>query len=103
MRLAIPGGRRASDPGLVAEPGGQQGDDGEQPQQARRGPGDGLVGPLALALDPAVITHLAEGRLDRPALDEPLDDAQRRACQIGAQQRLRLELVLWIAQQYSLD
>ena len=44
--LAVPGRGRDLEPGVAAEAGGEQGHDGEQAEQARRGAGDGLVRPL---------------------------------------------------------
>jgi hypothetical protein len=82
---------------------GEQRHQGKQAQQAGRGVGDGFVGPLALALEAEAIAHLAEGDLDRPALHEPTDHAQRVLHRVGAQKRLRLELALRIAQQHPAD
>ena len=53
---------------------GQQGDDGEQGQKARRSTGDRAVGPLTLRFDAEVGSDFLEGGLDAPATDEPGDD-----------------------------
>lgn len=39
---------------------------------------NGDVGTLPLGLDAQVVTHLAEGDLHLPALDEPADDPHSR-------------------------
>ena len=87
----VPGAGRDLNPGTTVEARRQQGDDREQPEQAWRGAGDGLVRPLPLGLDAEVVTHLAEGDFDLPALDEPADDLQRLLRQVGAEQGLRIE------------
>jgi hypothetical protein len=48
----------------MAEAVGQQGHDREQAEQAGRGAGDGLVGPLPLGLDAEVVAGLSEGDLN---------------------------------------
>src|SRR5215212_541135 len=70
---------------LEAEPGGQERDQGEQPKQTRRRTGDGQVRPLALGLDAEVVTHVPEGDFHLPALDEPGEDLQRIAGQVGTE------------------
>ena len=54
----------------------------------------------ALGLDAEMVAHLAEGDLHLPALDEPAHDLQRIASGIGAEQGLRVEALLRIAQQH---
>src|SRR6201994_4420422 len=103
LLFAIPGCRPNRTAGARRKLSGEQRDQGEQAEQTGRGGGDGLFGPLPLALKAEVITHLAEGDLDRPALHEPADDAQRVLHQVSAQQRLRLELAERITQQYPTD
>src|SRR3954447_17951148 len=64
LLLAIPGcgpDRTAAARGKLA---GEQRDQGEQAEQTGRGAGDGLAGPLALALKAEVIAHLTEADLD---------------------------------------
>src|SRR5215218_10270719 len=73
-RLVVPGAGRDLEPGTAGEARGQQGDDREQAEQAGRGAGDRLVRPLPLGLDAEVVTHLAEGDLQLPALHKPADD-----------------------------
>jgi hypothetical protein len=82
MRFAIPGRDREAGAGM--EPDAEQGDDGEQPQGTGGGARDGFVRPLPLGFHAQVIAHLAEGDLDRPALDEPADDVERRLGGVGA-------------------
>jgi hypothetical protein len=83
--LAAPGGDGQA--GTLAQTCGQQCDNREHPQQARRGAGDGLIGPLALGFDAQMIARLAERQLQRPAPDEPTDDVVWITVGIGAQQR----------------
>src|SRR3954468_16710629 len=83
--LAIPSSRRDRQTLLEAEPGGQERDQGEQPEQTRRGARDRLVRPLALGLDAEVVTHVPEGDFHLPALDEPGQDLQRIAGEVGAE------------------
>ena len=61
------------------EPAGQEGDGGEQREQARGGASDGEVRPLPLGFDAEVGTGLLEGDLQLPALDEPTQDLFGRA------------------------
>ena len=61
---------------MTAEAVGKQGHDGEQAEQAGRGAGDGLVGPLPLGLDAEVVADLPEGDFQPPALREPAEDLQ---------------------------
>src|SRR3954467_528751 len=83
--LAIPSSRRDRQTLLEAEPGGQERDQGEQPKQTRRRTGDGQVRPLALGLDAEVVTHVPEGDFHLPALDEPGEDLQRIAGEVGTE------------------
>src|SRR5215204_6107347 len=83
--LAIPSSRRDRQTRLEAEPGGQERDQGEQPEQTRRRTGDGQVRPLALGLNAEVVTHVPEGDFHLPALDEPGEDLQRIAGEVGAE------------------
>jgi len=82
-RFAVPGtaGRGLSLCG--PEPGGQEGDEGEQREQARCGAGDGEVRSLALGLDTEVGAGFLERDLQLPALDEPAQDLPGRATRIG--------------------
>ena len=81
----------------------QQGHHREQAPQAGRGARDGAVGPLALGLDAKVITCLAERHFQRQTSDESTDDIAWITLGIGAQQRLRLEVAIGIAQQHPAD
>ena len=101
--LVVPSAGRDLDPGTAVEARRQQGDDREQPEQAGRGAGDRLVRPLTLGLDAKVVTHLAEGDFELPALDESADDLQRLLRRVGAEQRLRIEAPAGIAQQHPAD
>src|SRR3954447_24327860 len=83
--LAIPSSRRDHQTRLEAEPGGQERDQGEQPEQTRRRTGNGQVRPLALGLDAEVVTDVPEGDFHLPALDEPGQDLQRIAGEVGAE------------------
>src|SRR3954462_356786 len=94
--LAIPSSRRDRQTLLEAEPGGQERDQGEQPEQTRRRTGDGQVRPLALGLDAEVVTHVPEGDFHLPALDEPGQDLQRIAGEVGAEERLGVEAALGV-------
>ena len=86
--FGIPGGDRRGAALSGRQSAGQQGDDGEQGQQARRGAGDRAVGPLTLRFDAEVSSHLLERGLDTPAADKPGDDLLGRAVEVGAQQSL---------------
>src|SRR3954469_10772640 len=57
----------------------------EKPKQTRRRTGDGQVRPLALGLDAEVVTHVPEGDFHLPALDEPGEDLQRIAGEVGTE------------------
>ena len=76
----------------------EQGHDGEQPEQARRGPGDGPVRPLTLGLDAQVDSAsplcgpTLERDLDLPALDEPVQDLLGRAGRPHPRQMAKVEL-----------
>src|SRR5215218_2849554 len=83
--LAIPSSRRDRQTLLEAEPGGQERDQGAQPKQTRCRTGDGQVRPLALGLDAEVVTHVPEGDFHLPALDEPGEDLQRIAGEVGTE------------------
>lgn len=65
--------------------------------------GNGVVRPLALSLDAEMVAHLAEGDLRLPALHEPANELQGIASRVGAEQGLRVEAVLGIAQQHPPD
>src|SRR4051794_37945652 len=78
-------------------------DEGEQAEQGGGGAGDGLIGPLALGLDAEVATDLGEGNLGAPATNEPAQDVERIGGEIGAQKRLRAELILAVAHQHIAD
>ena len=71
---------------------GQQRHQREQPQQRRRRPPDGQLRPLALGLDAEVAADLFLGHFHLPAQHEPAQDLGRVGGQVGAQQRLRVEL-----------
>src|SRR3954463_13622123 len=98
--LAVPGGRCNAQASVTAEVVGQQGHDGEQAEQAGRGAGDGLVGPLPLGLDTEVVADLSERDLQLPALREPAEDLQRLSRRVGAEQGLRVEPPTGVAQQH---
>src|SRR4029078_10327381 len=78
-------------------------DEGEQAQQGGGGAGDGLIGPLALGLDAEVSAYLGEGNLGAPATNEPAQDVERIGREVGAQKRLRAELILAVAHQHIAD
>ena len=82
----------------VAKACSERGHDREQREQARRGAGACPIRPLPLRLEAEMIPGLTEGDLHLPALDEPAPDLQRIAPWSGAQQRLRFEPALRIAQ-----
>ena len=81
----------------------EQGHDGKQRKQARRGSSDGQVRPLTLGLDAKMGSGFLERDLDLPALHEPAQDLLRRAGEAGAQQSLRLEPAERIAHQHPAD
>ena len=101
--LAIPSAGRDSLACLRRELCCEQGDQGEQPQQAGRRAGDGLVRPLALRFHPEVVAHLAEGDLELPALDKPAQDLHGILGGVGAQQSLRIKAAKRIAHQHPAD
>ena len=101
--LAIPGAGGCGAAGLGCELGCQQGDEGEQAEQAGRGAGDGRVRPLALRFDPEVVAHLAERGLHLPALDEPAQHLHGVLNQISAEQGLCVELAERVADQHPPD
>ena len=94
---------RTADRAPSGELCGEQGHEGEQPEQAGRGARDGPVRPLALGLDAEMVADLAEGDLHLPALDEPAQDLQRVLVGIGAEQGLRVEAAPGVAQQHPAD
>src|SRR3954451_866288 len=61
VSLAVPSGRADGREDAVVEVRGEQGYEGEQPEQAGRRSGDRPVRPLAPRLDAEVIPRLAEG------------------------------------------
>src|SRR5688500_13616321 len=98
--LAIPSVGADGRAGTTIKARGEQGHDREQREQAGGGAGDRPLRPLALGLDAEMVAHLAERDLHLPAPDVPADDLQRVASGIGAQQGLRVETLLRIAQQH---
>src|SRR4051795_12376731 len=101
--LAIPSSRRDRQTRLEAEPGGHERDQGEQPEQTRHGARDRLVRPLALGLDAEVVTHVPEGDFHLPALDEPGQDLQRIAGEVGAEEGLWVEAALGVSEEHPAD
>ena len=59
--------------------------------------------PLTMCLDAEMGTRFLEGDLDLPPLDEPSHDLCRISHGVGAEQPLRLEGVLGIADQNPAD
>src|SRR5215212_5791425 len=102
-RLAVPSVDTDGRAGATVEACRKQGHDREQREQAGRRAGNRPIRPLALGLDAEMVAHFAEGDFHLPALDEPADDLQRLASGIGAQQGLRVEAMLRIAQQHPTD
>ncbi len=101
-RLDVP--RRAAKRGVGRDLGmGEEGHQGEEPEQGGCGAGDRAVGPLALRLDAPVRTHLAEGHLELPAQDEPGDDLQGIGGEVGAKQSLGGELPPRVAHEHPTD
>jgi hypothetical protein len=84
-RLSVPRCVNDGQAGAHGKACPQQCDNGEQPQQARRGAGDRVIGPLALGFNAQVIARLAERQLQRPAPYKPADDVVWIAVGIGAQ------------------
>src|SRR5215208_220788 len=78
-------------------------DEGEQAEQGGGGAGDGLIGPLALGFDAEMATDLGEGDLGAPAANKPAQDVERIGREVGAQKRLRAELILAVAHQHVAD
>ena len=104
-RFVVPGGLALGHGvSFLQRVGGQCGP-GEEPQQDRRGAGDGQVGPLALGLHAQVGPHLLKepapylirGDLQLPAQDKPFQDLGRVRRWVGAQQGLGGEGALGIA------
>jgi hypothetical protein len=74
MLLAIPGGLGDRKCSSLGETMSQQGDDGKQAEQYRRGAGNGEARPLALCFHPQMGPDLLKGDLHLPAGKEPLED-----------------------------
>src|SRR4051794_24766293 len=64
---------------------------------------DRLVRPLALGLDAEVVTHFPEGDFHLPALDEPGEDLQRIASEVGAEEGLWVEAALGVSEEHPAD
>ena len=82
--LAVLGRGRDGEARLRRERGREQGDEGEQAEQAGCRAHDGEVGPLPLCLDAQVVAYFAEGHFKMPALHEPAHDLQQLLRGIGA-------------------
>src|SRR5688572_18709902 len=103
--LAIPSVGAGGRAGTTIKARGEQGHDREQREPAGGGAGDRPLRPRALGLDAEMVAHLAEGcgatlHTHLPAPDVPADDLQRVASGIGAEQGLRVETLLRVAQQH---
>src|SRR5215203_1551001 len=103
LRLGVPRRCCSASPLASGEPGGQQRDDREQGEQARRGARDRLVRPLPLRLDAEVGAGLLEGHLHLPASHKPGDDLGGVSREVGAKQSLGRKAVLGIADQDPAD
>src|SRR4051794_7414105 len=101
--LAVPGGRCNAQASVTAEAVGQQGHDREQAEQAGRGAGDGLVGPLPLGFDAEVVAGFSERDLYLPTLCEPAEDLQRLLRGVGTEQGLWVEAPAGVTQQHPTD
>jgi len=96
QRLGVPSGA-ADGAGLLAQQAvGQQGDEGEEPEEGRRSAGDRFVTPLPLRLDAQVGAALFIGDFHPPAPDEPTEDVRRRIARVRTQEGLRVEGALWM-------
>src|SRR3954452_10127983 len=89
--FVIPGRAHSGSARLWAELCGEQGDEGEEPEQARGGACDGQIGPLALGLNAQMRPGLLERGLHLPTLNKPAQDLVRVLVGIGAEQGLRVE------------
>src|SRR3954452_9921647 len=101
--FVIPGRAHNRPACLRAELCGEQGHEGEQPEQARGRACDGQVGPLALGLNAQMRPGLLERGLHLPALHEPAQDLVRILVGIGAEQGLRIEPAQRVTDQHPPD
>src|SRR3954469_24874480 len=101
--FVIPGRAHNGPACLRAELCGEQGHEGEQPEQARGRACDGQVGPLALGLNAQMRPGLLERGLQLPTLNEPAQDLVRVLVGVGAEQGLRAELAKRVTHQYPPD
>jgi hypothetical protein len=77
--------------------GRHQGYDGVEPKHTRRRAGHAPVTRLPGCCDASIGSGLCNGRLERPALDEPGEELHRVAIQRRRQQRLWRKRASWIA------
>src|SRR5215213_1850659 len=78
----------------------EQSDHREQPQQCRCGPPYRHIRPLTLRAESQMPAHLLEGYFQLPTHNEPREDRLRVGFEVGAQERLGLELSPWVVDQH---
>src|SRR5215213_4373036 len=78
----------------------EESDHREEPQQRRGGPLDRPFRPMPLGFEPEALAGLLECGLHLPAFHEPRDHPLRIGIEVGAQQSLGFEVLLWVADQY---
>src|SRR5512135_161544 len=81
----------------------KDGDQRKESEQCRSGAQDGKVGPLPLRLYAQMSTDLMKGHFHRPSQHKPLQDSLGTSLLISAQQRLRIELSLWVPNKHPTD
>ncbi len=64
-------------------------------------PGNSLLRPLALGLQPKMGPRLFKGDLHRPASDDPWQDLRWRGLQVGTEKGLHAQQALGITDQYK--
>jgi hypothetical protein len=72
----------------------------KQPEQRRRRPRDGEIGPLPLRLDAEMRAAFLKRRFDGPTMDEPSENLDRRRVETVAQESLRIEHAGGIAHEH---
>src|SRR5215510_3115826 len=98
--LFVPGGSaNRLDIGLD-QPVSHQRNHREQSEQYRRRPSNRQIVPLPLRLYSQMRPRLFECHFHPPASHEPIQNLQRRMPEISRQQRLRLKLTPWVADQH---
>ncbi len=98
----IPGGL-ASRQSCRGESRGQEQDEAEEPQQARRGARKRPRPPLPLRFDAQMATYFLKRHFDLPPAHVPGDDVVHGGGRIGAEEGTGTPFARWIAQQHPAD